>query len=281
MSSPYRSGPPRHGHIEGLDELEAKLRRGVRIRRLVMGFLSLVTGLGMIVTGTMLVMQRSGLGGRGMFRTSLAMVLFGVLLSVIAFVILRRGELKADQGLDVEHEDPIPWSTLGPVSAGILVVVGLVAAYPLGVYRWAGALRSPCRSVFTPKDAAAMGLPPFAMEQITDDSLQCTMSGVNSGHRTVHVTLAADKGGSQFENELSFLGGRREPLAGMGDEAYLLERRGERIIVVRRRHAAMFVHLASPLYDRDAAMKVAKHLEPKVSLLEPFADVWKKRYGSD
>ena len=99
--------------------------------------------------------------------------------------------------------------------------------------------------------------------------------------RVVAIVMAGDKGGSQFPNELRFLGGRRTPIEGLGDEAYLVERSGEHIVIVRRRHAAMLVHLASRLYDREAALRIAEHTKSKVSLLEPYADTWKRKHGSD
>lgn len=278
----YRSGPARGGHIEGLDELEAKLRRGVRIRRLVMGFLALVTGLVLIVLGVLITVKGREFHGRAL-RIPIAMVIGGVFLAGAAFVILRIGEIRDRDGLEVHEVDPIPWSTLGLVSAGILVVTGLVAAYPLGIYTWAWALKSPCRSVLSAKDVATLGLAPYEVGDVTNDQLRCTMTGreARTNLRIVEVTLAGDQGGGQFENLLRFYDGKRTPLPGLGDEAYLVERRGESIILVRRRHAAMLVHLASRLYDHDASLRIAKHLETKVPLLEPYADAWKKRYGND
>jgi hypothetical protein len=32
------------------------------------------------------------------------------------------------------------------VASGVSVLLGLVAAWPLGIYRWAGTLASPCRA---------------------------------------------------------------------------------------------------------------------------------------
>lgn len=279
--SAYRSREP-GGHIEGIDALEAQLLRGVRRRRLVMGFLALTVGVALLVVGGLMLAQSFGhFGGRELIRTGFLSLLGGVALLVVGFVILRVGEIRS--GLEVAAVDPIPWSTLGLVSAGLLVVFGLVAAWPLGIYAWADSLRSPCRSFFRAGDVARLQLAPFDVGHVQNDRLVCVLTGTEPGteRRIVSIVLAGDKGGSQFPNELKFLGGTRTPIDGLGDEAYLVERSGERIVVARRRHAAMLIHLSAHHYDHEAALRIAEHAKSKLSLVEPYADTWKRKYGSD
>ncbi len=138
-----------------LDDLERRLKRGVLVRRLVIG-------IGAIALGVVLLVM-CGVTLRMSFRlqrTAVLMAIFGVAGIAGGFVTLRVGEIRQDLG--VHHADPVPWKTIALASSGLAVVVALIAAWPLGVYRWIGTLSSPCRSLLTTKDVAALGIAPSA-----------------------------------------------------------------------------------------------------------------------
>lgn len=50
------------------------------------------------------------------------------------------------------------------------------------------------------------------------------------------------------------------------------------MVIAKRRHAAAIVHLASRIFDLDAANRIAELLKTKMDLVDVYADAWEKKY---
>src|SRR5689334_10893142 len=117
-----------------LDDLERRLRRGVLVRRLVIGIGAIAVGVALSFLSVVLVVEHHA----RILRAAIAMAIFGVLGIVAGFVTLRVGELRSD--LAVHEADPVPWKMIALAGGGLFVAIALVAAWPLGVYRRVGSL---------------------------------------------------------------------------------------------------------------------------------------------
>lgn len=240
-----------------MDALERRLLRGVLIRRLVIGIGGIAVGIACIVLGVALVVQSMRL-----IRTAMVAVILGVLGIIGGLVTLRVGEIREDLGV-YEHETPVPWKTIALASSGVALVVMLVAAWPLGVYRHIGSLASPCRKVLSSMDLVAMGGPPFDVADVQDETSMCVLTGVERGgeRRIVQVRIDDERSGYTLDGQRrSFRPSHEERLAGIGDEGWLLERKGQLLIAVKRGGSVTYVHLATPPYDERVARQVASKL---------------------
>lgn len=238
-----------------IDELERRLMRGVLVRRLVIGLGGIAVGIACLALAVILVVQdfRS-------IRTATAAAILGVLGIVGGFVTLRVGEVREDLSVH-EGSAPVPWKLIGLTSAAIAVALVLIAAWPLGIYRRIASVASPCRKVLSSKDVVAMGGAPFDIAEVEDHDSMCVLTGVapKGDRRIVQVRIDNERSGYTLDGQRRFFRPvREEPLPGVGDEAWLLERPGERLIAVRRGQTITYVSLSTASYDERVARLVAK-----------------------
>lgn len=199
---------------------------------------------------------------RGVLVRRLVIGIGAIALGVV--VTLRVGEIRADLG--IHHADPIPWKTIALAASGLSVLLGLVAAWPLGIYRWAGTLASPCRSVLTARDAAALRVAPFEVDHVVDHPSACSLAGLEprGDRRIVAIEIDGPRSGYRFEDRIRSFRAT--------DTAHVFERSGERLIAIRAPKGALYVHLASNRYDEGAARRIAEHVAAKVDLVDRFPD---------
>lgn len=242
-----------------LDDLERRLLRGVLVRRLVIGIGAVALGIVLLVMCVVTARMSFRL-----LRTSIAMAIFGVAAIVGGFVTLRVGEIRAD--LAVHDAEPVPWKTIALAMSAVAVVAMLLAAWPMGVYRWLGTLRSPCRALLAPRDVSALSIAPFDVAHVEDQASMCALTGVEPGgdRRVVAIEMDGPRSGYRFED-------RVRPFRATSAPA-LFERHGEWLIALQGTKGAVYVHLASARYDASQAERVAMHVRTKLDLLDRFPD---------
>lgn len=240
-----------------LDDLERRLMRGVLVRRLVIGIGAIAVGIVLLVMSVVTVRMSYRL-----LRTAVLMAIFGVAGIIAGFVTLRVGEIRHDLG--VHHADPVPWKTIALATSGLAVAIALIAAWPLGVYRWIGTLSSPCRSVLTARDAAALGIAPFDVTHVEQHDSMCSLTGVEPGgeRRIVAIEIDGPRSGYRLEDRVRAFRATEDPS--------VFERSGERLIAVKAEKGAVYVHLSSTRYDADQARRIAKHVGTRLGALDRF-----------
>lgn len=174
------------------------------------------------------------------------------------------------------------------LASGGAVVVGLalLAAWPLGLYdRW----RAPCRTLFTPSDARRLGIPDFVVSRVDQDERSCVMVGTPSAENftpIVTVSYRFDPLGDGFtqsvgdwDREAPYV--TRTPIAGLGDEATLIDHRphpapgagralGDVGVYVHRAHTTAYVNLGAGHYSRADALAVVELLKTRPSKLDRY-----------
>jgi hypothetical protein len=186
----------------------------------------------------------------------------GVLAIIGGFVTLRVGEIREDLSIH-EGSAPVPWKAIALAASGVALLVVLVAAWPLGIYRRLASLGSPCRKPLTSKDVVAMGGVPFDIGDVVDHASTCTLTGVEPGshRRILQVRIDNERSGYSLDGQRRFFAATHEErLTGIGDEAWLLERSGERMIAVKRGASVTYVSLSSTHYGIHVTRQVAAHL---------------------
>lgn len=254
-------------HDPDLADLERRLMRGVLVRRLVIGLGAISVGVVLLVMAVVLAAQSPRL-----LRVAIASALFGVIGILAGIVTLRVGEIRSD--LSLHEAEPVPLRAILLATSGLALAAGLVAAWPLGVYRWLGTLGSPCRAMLTKSDAEALAIAPFEIAHVSDQASACTMTGAPPGEdrRVVSIAIDGPRSGYRFEDRVRFFRAREDvALEGIGEEARLLSSPGERIVAVRAPNGAVYVHLAAERYDEDAARRIAAHVGKRLDLLARFS----------
>jgi hypothetical protein len=242
---------------EELDALERRLLRGVLIRRLVIGIGGIAVGIACLVLSVILVVQSFRL-----LRMAMVSAIVGVLGIIGGFVTLRVGEVREDLGVH-EGSEPVPWKTITLASAAVALLVLLVAAWPLGIYRRIASLASPCRKVLSSDELVALGGAPFDIADVEDQSSLCVLTGVEprGDRRILQVRIDNERSGYRLDDRRKFFrAAHEERLTAVGDEGWLLERPGERMIAVKRGGSVTYVNLDSSRYDDRVARQIANKL---------------------
>lgn len=239
-----------------LDALERRLKRGVLIRRLVIGVGAIAVGLASLLLSGVLMVQ----DGR-LIRVAMVAAILGVLGVIAGFVTLRVGEIRDDLSVH-EGAEPVPWKSITAAASGVALAVALLVAWPLGVFGGIAALASPCRKVLTSKDVVALGGAPFDVADVDDQRSQCVLTGVAPGstRRVVQVRIDNERSGYRFEDHRRLFAPSREERLEGAEAAWLLERSGERLVAVQRGGSRIYVFLAASAYDDAVTRKIASKL---------------------
>lgn len=267
------------------DDPEARLHRQVLIRRVVMGVGGVAIGIAMLLLGVaFLALTFTGSGGaRGMVRIGAAAIVVGVILVVAGGTTLRRGEIDLDTGAVSADQAPVPMRMIVIASSMVAAAVAALVAWPLGLYEWIGTLDSGCRTLVTAAETSELAGQELTLASVSDQSgdLHChAVFESAAGAPVAEVEIGGDLGGGQFENHLAFVarGARREPIAGLGEEAWSIESSGVSTIAVRSGHAGAFVRWqGGEAASRERAVAIVRG---RVGLLAPYSARWIERHGT-
>jgi hypothetical protein len=122
----------------------------------------------------------------------------------------------------------------------------------------------------------------LVLASVSDQSgdLHCHAVFEAGGSPVAEVELGGDLGGGQFENHLAFIarGGRREPIAGLGEEAWSVTSSGVSTIAVRSGEAGAFVRWqGGEPASRERAVAIVRG---RLGVLAPYSARWIDRHGA-
>lgn len=256
-------------------DYEAKLLRAVMIRRLVMGVGALTFALTSFLFSSYtlyaMLFTSTFMGGRAPVRMIAVGYVLATIFAIVGVVTLRRGEIDLDTGA-VHGGAPVPVRMIAAATAVVGLVVSAIAAWPLGVYDWAGGQFSKCRALITVdelSEIAGRELSAGTLSEADADYDVCTLRIMDGERAVASVSVHEDswRGGYEFNQR----GLSSEPVTGLGDEALHARGGGYHHVGFLVGPSGAWVQLAEDTFDDAATERVIDQLRTRVDLIEPFS----------
>ncbi|MGE0792335.1 MAG: hypothetical protein AB7S26_42065 [Sandaracinaceae bacterium] len=257
---------------DGVD-YEAKLLRSVMIRRLVMGvgaitFGALSIAMGLVAT---YLMFTGSFPGRAPVRMIAVFFLLGAGGIAAGVVTLRRGEIDLDTG-KVHDGPPVPKRLIAVSTTGVVLLIGLIAAWPLGVYGWIGGRFSKCRDLLTTDELSALASAELSAGDLSESASGrvCALTFESeAGGRAVVVEIHEDhfRGGYEFHRDRIR---DTTPIEGLGDEAIRGMGSGYHQIGAMVGVSGVWVALDRGMFDDADVERVVELLRERIALVEPY-----------
>lgn len=249
------------------DELEQQLQRGTHIRRAVFAAVSLLLSL----FGGLSVMFAIAKGAVTMIVTPLVIVGIGALG---AFFLVHHGW---PQEWVTRRANPVPKRIWLPVF-GVALAVGVpLLLWPTGLLGKArSAWRSQwsdCRGLLTEKDVADLGGPKLVVESVSDGGNTCTLRAEPSkpGKARLSVAIRGDESDTYFKHNSELrLGGKLEPLPGVGDEAYTTKTKSGYGVAYRRGGASVTAFFPKDDFAEDVVERALPILQSRDGVIEEY-----------
>lgn len=121
------------------DDFEARFRRSLLMRRLVIGVGALAFGLCSLALAALALFGARVQMAFGGFAA-------GVGACAVGFVTLRRGEVDLSTG-ELYEGEPVPVKLIALATSGVVVALSALLAWPLGAYGWLSDQLSPCHAL--------------------------------------------------------------------------------------------------------------------------------------
>jgi hypothetical protein len=183
-------------------------------------------------------------------------------LLALGFVLLRRGSIELSTGRIVPGE-PIAWPAIGGLVLAIGAMVGVVLAWPLGLYTLLAAERSTCGAIAPLAMLQARTPRALVYTRVVDDAEGCEVVIGAEGEPASAVLVRRRAAPDDVEWRSlcqRFHPTTRTPLDLPGDAALLLESDDARTIAIRRGGVGTFVQLRASVFDRAAAIAISESI---------------------
>lgn len=162
------------------DDFEARFRRSLLMRRLVIGVGALAFGLCSLALAALALFGARVQMAFGGFAA-------GVGACAVGFVTLRRGEVDLSTG-ELYEGEPVPVKLIALATSGVVVALSALLAWPLGAYGWLSDQLSPCHALVSLDLLSELSESDLEVGEVHDSEGRCLLR-LEDGARLPAVTI--------------------------------------------------------------------------------------------